>query len=110
MKDIAQKIIEIIKKNFPNGVRADFIDANKIARLYAANYHEEISRAQILEIICKSGIENGGRFYFISENDVEIILTALSAIFEIIRRFIILRCTKSTQTFLRGLKFFLRIF
>ena len=82
MEDFAQKIIEIIRKNFPNGVRADFIDANKIARLYAANYHEEISRAQILEIICKSGIENGGRFYFISENDVEMILTALSAIFE----------------------------
>ncbi len=82
MKNIIQRIINIIKENFPNGVRADFIDANKIFRLYAANYHEEISRAKIIEIICKNGVENGGRYYFISASKVEEIQKLFAGILE----------------------------
>ena len=82
MQDTEPKIIDIIKKNFPNGVRADFIDANKIFRLYAANYHEEISRDKIIETICKNGVENGGRYYFISSSKVEELQKLFAGILE----------------------------
>ena len=68
MQDTAEKIIGIIKENFPNGIRNDFIDISKVLRIYSANYDgDNISRNFIVKIIRANGIENGGRFYFLSD-------------------------------------------
>lgn len=72
MRDGAEKIIEIIKSNFPNGLRDDFIDTNKVLRLYSANSPKvKFSRNNIAEIIRANGIEDGGKFYFISGDDLK---------------------------------------
>ena len=81
MQNVTQKIIEIITANFPNGIRNDFIDINKIFRIYAAeNSAENIVRDLISDVIQEKGIEDGGRFYFISENDCEQIFTCAQKI------------------------------
>ncbi len=59
----AKKILNVIRDNFPNGIRNDFIDTHKVLRLCG---DENISRKAVAEIIRENGIENGGRFYFIS--------------------------------------------
>lgn len=70
MPDVAKKIIEIVKENFPNGIRDDFIDTRKILRIYSANHDDEnISQDLIAEVIRAEGIDDGGRFYFISADD-----------------------------------------
>ncbi len=72
MQDIVKNVIEIIRDNFPNGIRNDFIDVSKVLRIYSASYDgEHISRDYIVEIILAHGIEDGGRFYFISEENAE---------------------------------------
>jgi len=72
MQDVVKEIIEVITNNFPKGIRDDFIDANKILRIYSANHTDEnISRDLIAEVIHSNGLEDGGRFYFISESDAE---------------------------------------
>lgn len=72
MQDITEKIIEIITANFPNGIRDDFIDTNKILRIYSANHADKnISRDFIADVIRTNGIENGGRFYFTSNDNAE---------------------------------------
>ena len=78
-----KKIIEIIKINFPNGIRDDFIDTNKVLRIYAANYpNENISRAVIVAAIHKNAVADGGRFYFISEKVAEDIARLMEEILE----------------------------
>ena len=59
----AKKILNVIRDNFPNGIRPDFIDTHKVLRLCG---DENISRKAVADIIRENGIENGGRFYFIS--------------------------------------------
>ena len=66
MKDIVNKIIGLIGDNFPNGIRDDFIDTNKILRIYLTNGGESVSRGFISEIIRSTGIEEDGRFYLVS--------------------------------------------
>lgn len=83
MQNVTQKIIEIITANFPNGIRNDFIDINKIFRIYAAeNSAENIVRDLISDVIQEKGIEDGGRFYFISESDCEQIFTCAQKILD----------------------------
>lgn len=72
MSDFVKRIEGIMTANFPNGIRDDFIDTNKVLRIYSANYTDEmISRYRITNIIHDNGIEDGGRFYFISERIAE---------------------------------------
>lgn len=81
MKEIINKITEIIKENFPNGIRDDFIDIKKVSRIYSAsNDGEHISRNYIVDIIRANGIEDGGRFYFVSDEATENIRTFLDEI------------------------------
>lgn len=76
MRDYVEKIVEIIKENFSNGIRDDFIDTNKVLRIYLAKYPEEkISRNFIVNVIHSQGIETGGRFYFVSEGDIAKIIS-----------------------------------
>ena len=83
MQNITESIIEIIKNNFPNGIRNDFIDVNKVMRIYlASREHESILRNCIADIIRENGIEFGGRFYFISDADAENILSLVNGILE----------------------------
>ena len=83
MKDGEEKIIEIIKSNFPNGLRDDFIDTNKVLRIYSAKYKKpKISRNNITEIIRANGIEDGGKFYFIAEDDLKKIRRLFDEILE----------------------------
>ena len=70
MQDTVKRIIEIITANFSNGIRDDFIDTNKVLRIYSANYaNENISRDLIVKAIHENGIEDSGRFYFVSDSD-----------------------------------------
>ena len=72
MADAMTKILEIVKNNFPNGIRDDFIDLNKVLRIYSASgAGANISRDFIAEVIRANGIAEGGRFYFISDADSE---------------------------------------
>lgn len=72
MQDIVKKIIEIIRNNFSNGVRNDFIDINKVRKIYSANYSDEnITQSFVVDIIRAHGIEDGGRFYFVSNDNLE---------------------------------------
>ena len=74
MQDVTKKIIEIIAANFPNGIRDDFIDTNKVSRIYSATCPaEKISRDIVAAVIHANGIEDDGKFYFVDENDTEII-------------------------------------
>ena len=83
MQNVAERIAEIVRDNFPNGIRDDFIDANKILRIYAAKYADEnLSPSTVVEVVRANGIEIGGRFHFISEKDTEHILLAFDALFE----------------------------
>lgn len=83
MQNVTKKLIDIIKENFPNGVRDDYIDTNRILRIYSAKGADEnISLDRITDTIHANGIEYGGRFYFISENDAEYLLLSLSEILE----------------------------
>lgn len=76
MRNYVEKIIEIIKENFSNGIRDDFIDTNKILRIYLAKYPEEkVSRNFIVNVIHSQGIQTGGRFYFVSEGDIAKIIS-----------------------------------
>lgn len=72
MKNIYKEIINIIRENFSNGIRNDFIDARKVLRIYQGREkctNEKISCTVIADIIRTNGIENSGRFYFISPDD-----------------------------------------
>ncbi|MBQ6296990.1 MAG: hypothetical protein IJK81_04770 [Selenomonadaceae bacterium] len=72
MQDKVNNVIEIIKNNFPNGIRDDFIDTNRVCKIYSANYPDEnITRNFVAVAIRANGIEDGGRFYFISNDNVE---------------------------------------
>ncbi|MBQ9486957.1 MAG: hypothetical protein IJU91_04020 [Selenomonadaceae bacterium] len=83
MQNVTQKIIEIITANFPNGIRNDFIDINKIFRIYAAeNSAENIVRDLISDVIQEKGVEDGGKFFFISETDIEKIQSLAQKILE----------------------------
>ena len=82
MQDTVKKIIEIITADFPNGLRDDFIDTNKILRIYAANHSDEnISRDFVVDVIHKHGIFDGTRFYFFSENIRENVKQFIDKIF-----------------------------
>lgn len=81
MQDTVKEIIEIITVNFPNGIRDDFIDVNKVLRIYSASHEaEKISRRLIAEIIRTNGLEDGGRFYFISDDNAENLRSLLDEI------------------------------
>lgn len=83
MPNSVQRIIGIIKENFSNGVRNDFIDINRVLRIYLNSYPEEkISRDFIIEVIRLNGIKVGTRFYFVSESDIERIVLVLGTILE----------------------------
>ena len=83
MQDVTKKIIEIITANFPNGIRDDFIDTNKVLRIYSSDYADEkISRSMVADVIHTNGIENGGRFYFVEEKDFEIIFLIADELLE----------------------------
>ncbi|MBR6012953.1 MAG: hypothetical protein IK062_04115 [Selenomonadaceae bacterium] len=83
MQDNAKQIINIIKENFSNGIRNDFIDINKVLKIYLNSYPEEqISRDFTIDVIRLNGIKAGTRFYFVSENDIERILLVFDAILE----------------------------
>ena len=83
MEDYIKKIIDIIKENFPNGVRGDFIDIRKIWRIYPAKYSDEkISQNFIFGVIHSQGIKIGERFYFISDDEIKKTLVFCSKIFE----------------------------
>ena len=72
MQDIVKNVVDIMRSNFPNGIRDDFIDTSKVSRIYSVNNDgEQISRNYIVEIIRANGIEDGGRFYFISDENAE---------------------------------------
>ena len=64
-----KKIVGVVNENFPNGVRDDFIDTNKVLRIYRMRYAEKISRRDIADFIRVNGLEDGGRFYFVSKED-----------------------------------------
>ena len=67
-----ERLIEIIRNNFRNGIRDDFIDASKVLRIYLANYSDEkISQAAVIDAIRANGLEHDGRFYFLSADDME---------------------------------------
>lgn len=81
MQDIVKKIIEIIRDNFSNGVRNDFIDTNKVRKIYSASYSDEnITQSFIADIIRLHGIEDSGRFYFVSNDNLKDILRFLDKI------------------------------
>lgn len=83
MKNGARQVIEIIKSYFPNGLRDDFIDTNKILLIYSANFpKEKISRNLIADVIRANGIEDNGKFYFISDEDVKKIKCLFNEILE----------------------------
>lgn len=83
MQNVARRIVDIITANFPNGIRDDFIDTNKVLRIYSSSYTaEKISRELIADAIHTNGIENGGRFYFIEENVSEIIFLIVAELLE----------------------------
>lgn len=74
MRTRAKKIIDIIEENFPNGVRKDYIDTGKILRLYSSAHEDKISRAFVNDFIQINGVEIGGRFYFVSDDDIKYLL------------------------------------
>ena len=81
MQNTVEKIIKIIRENFPNGIRDDFIDTGKVLKIFAAsNDGKNVLRGLISEVIHTNGIEDGGRFYFISENDTAKIRDLLNEI------------------------------
>lgn len=83
MQNVIERITEIIISGFPNGIRDDFIDTNKVMRIYLAKYTDKnISQDLIADVIHKKGIEHGGRFYFVEEKDMEIILLGIDEILE----------------------------
>lgn len=83
MQNVTERITEIIMSDFPNGIRDDFIDTNKVMRIYSAKYTDKnISQDLVADVIHKKGIEHGGRFYFVEEKDMEIILLAIDEILE----------------------------
>jgi len=72
MEDKVKNVIEIIRGNFPNGIRDDFIDTNKVRKIYLTSYPDEnITRDFVAVVIRTHGIEDGGRFYFTSNDNVE---------------------------------------
>ncbi|MCR5834343.1 MAG: hypothetical protein K6G55_06830 [Selenomonadaceae bacterium] len=72
MEGLTEKVLGIIRGNFPNGIRNDFIDISKVLRIYSANYpDEDISPYSVTQIILGHGIENKGRFYFINESELD---------------------------------------
>ena len=84
MQSITRKVIEIIRGNFANGIRDDFIDTSKVLRLCSSvNPNEQITRKQVSDIIRAEGIKHGSRFYFVSETEAEnirrLLADALSA-------------------------------
>lgn len=83
MQNVVTRIVDIIADNFPNGIRDDFIDTNKVLRLYSANYPEgNISRSLIANVIHANGMEDGGWFYFISKSDIENVKQLVDKIFK----------------------------
>ena len=72
MQTVIEKVIDIIRENFPNGIRNDYIDTGKILRLYSSNHADEIiSREFVTSVIHVNGLELSGRFYFPPDNDTE---------------------------------------
>ena len=83
MQDVEKKIVDIIKANFPNGLRDDFIDAGKVLRIYSANYSDEkIPRTAVIDVIRANGIESDGRFYFLPADAAEHVLLIFDEFFE----------------------------
>lgn len=79
MQDFTKKIIEIIRANFTNGIRDDFIDTTKVSKIYSINHpNENISQDSIVRVIHNNGIETNGRFYFVEDREVESIRRLLN--------------------------------
>lgn len=80
---MVKEIIELINADFPNGIRDEVTDTNKILRLYSEKFADEvISNKLVTKVIHKFGIEHGGRFYFISAADIAEIRDFLAQLFE----------------------------
>ena len=78
-----EEIVKIIAENFPNGIRDDFIDVNKILRIYHSKFPtKNIVADAVRSIIHAQGTENNGRFYFVSAESVEHLLFVVEEIFE----------------------------
>ena len=83
MQTVIEKVIDIIRENFPNGIRNDYIDTNKILRLYSSNRADEIiSREFVTAVIHANGIELSGRFYFLTDNDTKNLIKRFGEILE----------------------------
>lgn len=74
-QDTVKRFMDIVEENFSNGIRDDIIDTSKILKIFSADYPDEkIFLDSLIDIIHTNGIETGGRFYFISEDNIESIL------------------------------------
>lgn len=76
-------VLDVIRDNFPNGIRDDIIDISRVLRIYSATYPgESVSGDFVLEVIRETGIRDGDRFYFVSSSDANQILDLFSQLFE----------------------------
>ena len=70
MLDVEKIIVDVIKENFPNGIRDDFIDINKVLRICRTRaVLGAVSQKNVVDIIRANGLESDGRFYFFSDAD-----------------------------------------
>lgn len=79
----ADKVVDIIKNNFTYGIRSDYIDTTKVARIYENLYSgESVSREFISEIIHNEGIPYGSIFYFFSKTSTAQIMQFFNRILQ----------------------------
>lgn len=80
---MVREIIELINADFPNGIRDDVIDTNKILRLYSEKFADQvISNKLVTNVIHNFGVEHDGRFYFVSAADIAEIKDFFAQLFE----------------------------
>lgn len=83
MRNIVKKILELLNANFPNGIREDPTDTDKILRLYSEKFPDEIiSKRLAVRVIHNFGTEYDGKFYFISDSDISEIKNFFAQLFE----------------------------
>ena len=83
MQSVVEQVIDIIRENFPNGIRNDYIDTNKILKLYSSTHDNgNLSREFVTSVIHVNGIELRGRFYFLTDDDAKILIRRFGEILE----------------------------
>ena len=73
-----EKVVKLIREEFPLGVLDDYIDVKKIINIYCTeNPTEKVTPEIVKNIIYRYGVQSGERFFLLTEGQIKNLLTKI---------------------------------